>query len=105
MSRTQNKSSAHKYMKDSHLKSKKDNKEGAAINSVTPICQREAYKVMLKDYPDVLNIEQMCRVLGVSTKTGYRILKEGRIQNLKVGRSYRIPKIHILTYLGIGENT
>jgi len=75
------------------------------MNSVTPICQREAYKVMLRDYPDVLNIEQMCRVLGVSTKTGYRILKEGRIQNLKVGRSYRIPKIHILTYLGIGENT
>ena len=46
----------------------------------------------------------MCGILGISTKTGYQLLKDGKIQNLKVGRSYRIPKIHLMTYLGIGEN-
>ena len=48
---------------------------------------REAYRVMLQGYPDVLNIEQMCEILKISTKTGYRLLKDGQIQNLKIGRS------------------
>ena len=53
----------------------------------------------LNQYPDVLNINQMCDILGVSTKTGYKLLSEKKIECIKVGRSYRIPKIHILTYL------
>ena len=45
----------------------------------TVISQREAYRLMLKDYPDVMSIEQMCEILSVSTKTGYKLLKEGKI--------------------------
>ena len=63
------------------------------------LSQREAYRLMLREYPDVMDIEQMCRVLHVSTKTGYRILQEGKIRSLQVGRSYRIPKTHLLSYL------
>lgn len=66
------------------------------------ISQKDAYKIMLKEYPDIMSVEQMCEVLGVSTKTGYRLLKEGKICCLKVGRSYRIPKTHLFTYLCIG---
>lgn len=69
----------------------------------TVISQREAYRLMLKDYPDVMSIEQMCEILSVSTKTGYKLLKEGKICCLKVGRAYRIPKAHLLTYLCIGN--
>lgn len=29
----------------------------------------------------------------------YALLKKGSVQHLKVGRSYRIPKAHLLTYL------
>ena len=32
----------------------------------------------------------MCEILSISTKTGYRILREGKICCLKVGRAYRI---------------
>ncbi len=69
------------------------------------ISQKEAYRVMLRDYPDVLNIEQMSKLLGVSTKTGYKLLQDGKIACMKVGRSYRIPKIHVLTYLKIGGHS
>ncbi len=34
---------------------------------------RDAYRVMLREYPDVLNIEQMCEILKISTKTGYEL--------------------------------
>ena len=32
-----------------------------------------------------------------------RILREGKICCLKVGRAYRIPKAHLFTYLCIGQ--
>lgn len=69
----------------------------------TRISSKDAYKIMLKEYPDIMNIEQMCEVLCISTKTGYRILREGKICCLKVGRSYRIPKAHLFSYLCIGS--
>lgn len=63
------------------------------------------YRLMLKDYPDVMDIGQMCEALGVSTKTGYKLLKDGKIEYLKIGRAYRIPKAHILRYLKITCST
>ena len=55
---------------------------------------------MLKKYPDVLKIKQMCEALGgMSTKTGYKMLREGRIGSVKVGREYRITKVDIIDYL------
>ena len=57
------------------------------------------------DFPkdtQLYRIEQMCEILSISTKTGYRILREGKICCLKVGRAYRIPKAHLFTFLCIG---
>jgi len=35
------------------------------------------YRNMLKNYPDVLTVEQMCEILGgISTKTGYKLINE-----------------------------
>jgi excisionase family DNA binding protein len=62
----------------------------------------EAYKLMFSNYPDVVNAAQMCEMLGgISLKTGYRLLKDGKIKSFLVGRSYRIPKIRILEYLEV----
>ncbi len=66
------------------------------------LSQREAYRLMLKDFPDVMNAEQVCEVLGIGIKTCYKLLKEGKITSLKIGRAYRIPKAHLLSYLIIG---
>ena len=63
--------------------------------------QRDAYRMMLRKYPDMMNIEQMCDALRISTKTGYKLLHEGKIPAMKIGRSYRIPKAHLFTYLQI----
>ena len=83
-------------------KAKTNQTEVRRVNTASTISQRDAYKLMLKDYPDVMSIEQMCEILSISTKTGYRILREGKICCLKVGRAYRIPKAHLFTYLCIG---
>ncbi len=64
-----------------------------------PITQKEAYRLMLQEYPDVMNIEQVSEVLGVSTKAVYGLIKDGHISVLKIGRTYRIPKIWLIAYL------
>ena len=73
--------------------------------NVTAISQRDAYKIMLKEYLDILSVEQVSEVLGISTKTCYKLLRAGTICCLKVGRSYRIPKAHLFTYMSIGGET
>ena len=70
--------------------------------NASSISQIEAYTVMFKNFPDLLNIEDMCEILNISTKTGYKLLKENKISGLKVGRSYRIPKANLFSYLKIG---
>ena len=32
---------------------------------------RDVYRSVLKEYPDIMTVEEMSRALGVSTKTGY----------------------------------
>lgn len=62
--------------------------------------KKDNYKLLFTDYPDVVNIEQMCKMLGgISLKTGYRLLRNKTIKSFIVGRRYRIPKIYILEYL------
>ena len=65
------------------------------------ISGKEAYSVMLSDSPDIMNIEEMCSALSISKKTGYKLLREGKIAGMKVGRTYRVPKGHVLSYLKI----
>ncbi len=65
-----------------------------------------AYRLMFREYPDVVTVEQMCEMLGgISIKTGYRILRSGQIKALMVGRRYRIPKINIFEYLEVLEKS
>lgn len=65
----------------------------------------EVYDWVLKEYPDILTVEEMSQALGISTKTGYHLLRENKIEHLKVGRSYRIPKTHLLAYLRLDVKT
>ncbi len=64
----------------------------------------KASRIMLKGYPDVLDMKQMCEILGISLKTGYGLIQENKIECLKVGRAYKIPKPFLFSYLRIGTN-
>lgn len=61
----------------------------------------DVYRSVLKEYPDILTVEKMSKALGVSTKTGYKLIRENKIECIKVGRSYRIPKAHLLAYMRV----
>ena len=62
--------------------------------------KRKEYMNMLKNYPDVLKIKEMCNALGgISTKTEYKLLRENKIESIKVGREYCITKISVVDFL------
>jgi len=59
----------------------------------------DMYKSVLKEYPDVMSVEEVSAALGVSDKTVYRLLRENKIEHIVMGRKYRIPKAHLFSYL------
>ena len=60
----------------------------------------KTYNKLLSGYPEIMNIDQMCDALGgISTRTGYKLLKEGKIKSIKVGREYRIIKTCVTDFL------
>jgi excisionase family DNA binding protein len=55
----------------------------------------------ISDYPDVLTVEETSEILGVCTKTIYKMIKKGDLKKQNVGRLFRIPKSYIIAYLDI----
>lgn len=63
---------------------------------------QDAYKIMFREYPDVVNAHQLCEMLGgINIKTAYKILQSGVIKSFIIGNRYMIPKISVFEYLGL----
>ena len=60
---------------------------------------REMYKMMFSNYPDVVTVPQMQKMLHVSKPTAYNLINDGYIKCVKMGGTYRIPKICIINYV------
>ena len=61
----------------------------------------ETYKTLFNEYPDVLDVKQVSKILKTSTKTVYKIIKTGELYSRKVGRDYKIAKISLIEYFNI----
>lgn len=61
---------------------------------------KETYNLMFTDYPDIVNLTQMRKMLGgISNTLAYRMLREKKIKSKKVGREYKIPKVNVIKYV------
>ena len=58
----------------------------------------DIYNSVFKEYPDVLSVPEVAEIIGISTKTTYRLLNNGTIESVKIGREFKIPKVFILEY-------
>ncbi len=60
-------------------------------------------RAMFDSYPDVVDVPTLRKMLGgISKKLAYRLLANGEIQSIRIGRSYKIPKICVIEFL-LGE--
>ena len=59
----------------------------------------ELYKVMFTEYPDLLSINELRRMLGVSKHKAYDLINDGSINAIKIGNAFRTPKINVINYI------
>jgi len=61
--------------------------------------QQDVYKLMFYGYPEILDVKQVSKVLGVSTKTVYKLIRAESLSAMRVGREFRVPKIAVMKYV------
>lgn len=54
---------------------------------------------MLENYPDVLEVKDICSILRIGRKTAYQLLNSGKIPHRRIGRIYKICKDAVIDYL------
>lgn len=54
---------------------------------------------MFTDYPDVVTVEQLQEMIGIGKNTAYKLVNDGAIKSVKIGRTYKIPKCFVMDYL------
>ena len=57
------------------------------------------YQVMFTDYPDIVSVFQLQKMLNISRQLAYELITSGSIKAVKVGNSYRIPKVSVIGYM------
>ncbi len=70
-----------------------------ATGIMEPMASNNLYELMFTNYPDVVNVEELTKMLDIGITLAYKLVKKGKIQSLKVGRAYKIPKAHVISYL------
>jgi len=55
--------------------------------------------MMFREYPDVVSVSQLRKMLGVGRNTAYKLLSEQSIKSKKIGRVYLIPKTNVIKFL------
>lgn len=55
--------------------------------------------LLLKNYGDVMIVEEVCEFLKLGKNKVYELLQSGDIASRKVGRKYLIPKKSVIDFL------
>lgn len=53
---------------------------------------KKEYKKALSSYPEALTASEVAEILRVCTKTVYKLIKQGEIPAVKIGRENRVSK-------------
>ncbi len=60
---------------------------------------------MLKEYSDVLTVDQLACILGIGVNSAYRMVNRQEIGCVRVGRRILIPKLCVVDYLNAARYT
>ena len=54
---------------------------------------------MLESYSEILDLNDVCKILRIERKLAYKLVQSGEIPSRKVGYRYRIPKHALISYI------
>ncbi len=64
----------------------------------------EYNNLLFKDYPDIVNVEQLQKMLNIKRTKAYELLRKRQIKSIRIGRDYKIAKINVIRYLQGEDN-
>ena len=54
---------------------------------------------MFDNYPDLVTVKILCKMLGTCETVVYQLLRDKSIYSIRVGKTYKIPKVSIIDYI------
>lgn len=57
------------------------------------------YSLMFKEYPDVVDVKTLQKMLNIGERRAYELVNTGAIAAIRFPHAYRIPKAAIIEYL------
>ncbi len=57
------------------------------------------YNDLFREYNDVVDIDDLQKMLKIGRSTAYEIVKNGRIKTVKIGKRDIIPKQSVIEFL------
>lgn len=54
---------------------------------------------MLEEYPDILTVKDVLKILKIGMNTLYKLLNNKELYGKKIGRMWRIPKTSVIEYI------
>lgn len=60
---------------------------------------------MFEEYPSVVTVPELCKMLRIGYNKAYELLGTGQIRHVRVGHRYLIPKDYLIAYLHIRSSS
>lgn len=60
---------------------------------------KEIYNLMFPEYPDIIDVKQLQKMLGISRHLAYDLINDGAIRGVKIGNAFKIPKVNVIRYV------
>ena len=73
-------------------------KENAINTTMNKRDLKQLYSVMFTDYPDIVGVRDLQKMLGIGKNLAYSLVSDGYIKGITVGNKLRIPKINVINY-------
>ena len=54
---------------------------------------------MFNNYPDVVTVQDLCKMLNIGRNNAYELIRCGEIKSIKIGRQIRISKESIIEFI------
>lgn len=59
----------------------------------------KAYNIMFTEYPDIVSVKEIGKMLGIGQKKAYSLVQNGAIPKIPCGRSYKVAKLNVIKYV------
>jgi len=54
---------------------------------------------MFNNYPDIVSVKNLMEMLHIGRSSAYALLKQGKIQHVRIGKKYIIPKKSVVGFV------